>query len=237
MFGLLVCGLFGHVGLGVTMVDEGTKRIDNKISITARTSKEAYVVGEPIALEVAIANHDTEPVYSFLSESDFRGGFSMVKDANGTTVSGDAPPEPNMPFAPYYYMEKDGKKILTVPVYRIDGNSVMTRVIDDALKLHHKYLAEGTYYLSIGDLEIARGLTSVIVREGLPYKLWVDPTCEMIRKRYPVNDVKVHIRKADAEKALSPKWQRIFSGLLLYAIGVVAVVIAGLVVLGKKRGK
>ncbi len=194
VFILLGCGLAANVSLGDPTEKKDQDQWENTVAVAVRTLKDVYEVGEAAPLFVAIANHSAKPVYSFYTESDFRDGFCTVRDANGARVSGDPIPTP-LPPPPYYYMQQDGKMVLTVPLYEIPAHGVRILLIADALRLHHGHISEGTYFLSLGDVEILHDVKSVIIRDGLPYRLWVEPSSPVTRQRHKVNDVKIEIRK------------------------------------------
>ena len=193
------CGFFTGFTFAEVPEEDAITEFQKRISVNMKTLKDVYEVGERAPLVLAIANHSSEPVYSLLGESDFRDGFSMVKDANGTIISGGPIPDPNVSLPSYWYMEKDGRRVLTMPLYEIPGKAVRILVIEDALRRHYGRIAEGIYFLSLGDIEILHDVEDVIVREGLPERLWVDPTSDMTRVRHPVDDVKVEIRGSPAQ--------------------------------------
>jgi hypothetical protein len=220
IFVVIACGVVANTGLVHSSEQKGAKQGGRTVTIAATALKGVYEVGERVPLVLAIANHSSEPVYNLLGESDFRDGFSMVKDANGTIISGDPIPDPNVSLPSYWYMEKDGRRVLTMLLYEIPGKAVKLLVIEDTLRRHRGRIAEGIYFLSLGDIEILHDVEDIIVREGLPERLWVDPTSDMTRVRHPVHDVKVEIRGSPAK--IAPASQGYSSIWPMFLIGAVA---------------
>jgi hypothetical protein len=224
--------MFANVAWGGTGGDETAGRLQNSVSVAARSLTDVVAVGEAVPLVLAIANHGAGRVYSLLTESDFREGFCTVKDANGTVISGGPIAEPNVPLPSYWYMEKDGRRVLTMPLYEIAAKGVRLLVIADAVRRHHGRMAEGIYFLSLGDIEILHDVEDVIVREGLPFRLWVEAEAQMTRVRHPVNDVKIEIRKPQGQETRPPRapeqvlwvWRSFLAGAVVGA-GVLVVLV------------
>jgi hypothetical protein len=90
---------------------------------------------------------------------------------------------------------KGDKSVFTVPLSNIDGPGVILALMPDALKIYHKHLSEGIYYLDPGDIEIIHQVTAVIVRQDVPHRLWVEPQSPMVTVRHKLNTVQIEIRR------------------------------------------
>ena len=241
MFMKRLLSMFLVIGYGIPVSvsfpasdQQGGNESQEKVTITMRPLKDIYEVGETVQLVLAIVNHSEAPIYSFLTESDFHVGFCEVMDANGARVAGDAIPTP-VPPPPYYYMQKDGKRVYTVPVHKIDGHGVWMVVMKDALRRYHGRISPGTYFLSVGDIELLQEVGEVIVREGLPERLWVDPQSQMSRMRCPVKDVKIEIREPDRAGGPLERHRSGFRAWSSFAAGGLCGIVVVLVGLALKR--
>lgn len=214
----LILGFLAYTRSADALTNESRTNYEKSVTSIAKTLKTIYEPGEPVPIVLAISNHSSRPIYTFQGESDFLGGFSLVFDTNGVRIMGDPIPTPPPPPL-HYYMEKDGKRIYVVPVYKIDGPGVMVAVIADALRIHHKHLSEGTFYLDLGDIEIIHKVSDLIVREDVPHKLWIDPRSPITRIRHKLNPVKIQIRRKTEDeksvvKARSFAWSTFLTGTI-----------------------
>ncbi len=171
------------------------KSIAVMVTAKAIALKEVYNLTEPIPLVVAIANHSQKPVYIHMDQPGILTPFIELEDANGVRIMGDPVPTPPPP-PRYYYING----MFTVPVVKIEGMDVMLAVIPDALERYHKYLEEGTYYLTPGDVSVIHEVSSVIIREDVPHPLWIDPSSDMIRLGHKLNTIKVEVRGEGAQE-------------------------------------
>jgi hypothetical protein len=166
------------------------------VSIAIRTLKNVFEPNEPVPLIVVIANHSAEPVYTYGSESAIYNSSCDVSDANGIrNILGDRFSEGNG-FPADYWILKDEKLNLVMPIYRIDSHEVMLAIVEDAIKLYRKNMPEGTYYVGPYFDYILQDVndTDIIVRKDVPNPLWIEPA-KSKTKKYESNSIKIEIRK------------------------------------------
>ena len=139
---VLACGSLTTVSYVYMSKGEAPDKYENSITVTARGIKDVDNLIEPIPLVISIANHSLKPAYILIDESGFLDLTITVEDANGARIRGDpvpsAPPPP-----PYYYMKKDGKKVFTVPVVKVEPGQSTEVTMPDALKRYHNNLQVG----------------------------------------------------------------------------------------------
>ena len=181
-------------------IDKSKKEIYQKsVSIVAKALKNTYEPNEPVTLIVAIANHSSEPIYISRSESDYLRSSCLIKDANGIRIeigSRDTPPSPPAD----YYMEKNGKSTFVVPVYKIDGFSLIIAIINDAFTMQHKNninISDGIYYIDPIIEGVIHEADEIIERKNVSSRFCVEPQSTMIKMRHKSNTVKIEIRKKE----------------------------------------
>jgi len=228
-FVIIAFNLLSAVSLGELSKQEVRTRYEGTITVATRALKDLYEPNEPVPLVVAIANHNSEPVYLFTDSPDIFGTSAGVIDANGVRVAGDpllTPPPP----PPHHYIERDGKRIYVMPVSKIEGPGVILALTPDALSRHHKHLSEGTYYLNPGAVEIIHKVSDLIFREEVPHKLWIDPSSPITKRIYKANTVKIEIRKKpEVPEALAEirpfAWPAFLAGAAAAAIGALCIIL------------
>lgn len=230
-FVILACGLLTTVSFGDISKERTQAEYQKSLTITVKALKDVYEPGEPVPLVVAIANHGSEPVYISLPGPYVIDPYIEVKDANGVRIMGDPVPTPP-PSPPHYYMEKEGKRIYVVPVFKIGGPEVILELIPDAIERYHKHLSEGNYYITAIATEAPYDKSSLIFRQDFPNQLWVEPQPGVLQLELQSNTVKIQIRRKPATERPKP---------LLFAwpsflIGVAAgIAIIGVVLLLRKK--
>ncbi len=177
----------------VIYADADANSTDTYEAITAIANplKDSYAIGQQVPLEIVITNHSHEPVYIQVYENGYLFKSVNVEDANGITYPYMIPFPPAPPRN--WWIEVDGKKILTVPVIKIESNQTITVVIQDALKYCHDQLQAGTYYLRPGFLTIIHEVGFIINREDLPVKLWINPHSIVTRSRHEINKLEIKL--------------------------------------------
>jgi len=192
---LLLAASFTLLTRTINAEENGTY-VNDTITVTASLLRNSYTLGQPVPIEIEVTNHGQEPVYTYVDESGFLDLYVIVEDVNGTKIEhgpiASPPPPP-----PHYYIKKDGEKVLTMPVAKIEPGQTTKLAIQDALNLYHDYLQEGIYYLILRELPVIHEVGFVITREDQEHKLWIDPYTVISRGRY-----KIHYEIKNVEVAL-----------------------------------
>lgn len=172
---------------------------EKSVSIAVKPLKQVYEPNESVTLIVAIANHRSEPIYIRHSESDYYERSRSIRDVNGISIK-TGPTDTPLPPPVDYYMEKNGKSTFVVPVYKIDGFSLLIAIVNDALKNQHKHninVPDGIYYVDPFVEDVIHEADEIIERENVSTRFWVEPGSPMVKVRHKSNSVKIEIRKKE----------------------------------------
>ena len=206
--------------------EETTAQSQKRLSISIKALKDVYKPGEPVPLVLAIANHGGEAIYIHKLNP-----YIEIKDTNSVRIMGDPVPTPP-PSPPHYYMEKEGKRIYVVPVFKIGGPEVILELIPDAIERYHKHLSEGNYYLRANATKAVYHESSLIFRQDFPNQLWVEPQPGVLQLELQSNTVKIQIRRkpaAERPKPLLFAWPSFLTG------AAAGIAIIGVVLLLRKK--
>jgi parallel beta-helix repeat protein len=196
IFVSLVIFCTSSAGIGkMIYVDDDATGGDIRIpqTATARLFEDTYDSGQQVPIEISITNSTQRPAYVFVDESGFIKTYVRVEDANGTAISvpiASPPPPPR-----HYYIEIDGRKVLTVPVKQIEPGQTVSLFIQDALESYHEYLEEGTYYLKPSDITVIHQAGLIITRDDVSHPRWIAPSTVVSRSRHSVNAVEIYLQQ------------------------------------------
>jgi hypothetical protein len=198
---ILLLGLFSPLRVEGNTQNHEKAKYEKEISVVIRTLKDVFEPNEPVPLIVAIANHNSEPVYLDYAEEDiyttFYKSFCDVSDVNNTRIRMSEPIPERFGFVfESDYLVFNGGKSLVVPVYKIDGHEVMIAIIADAIRLYHGNMPEGTYYIDPYIVTTFRDVNdTIVIRENFPHRLWADAKKTVVSRIYSKsNTVKIEIR-------------------------------------------
>jgi len=169
-------------------VSDSLKQAD--VSLRAECEKKTYAPGEPVVLNLSIANSGPKPVYIVRREP-----FITVHDANGTAIRGDPIPDPNALFPGSDFLRRDGKLIYIERVSEIPAAGVLLDVVPDALKRYHRWLSEGEYSLIARTTKRLYERGDLFARKEYPGQWWVEPKGGLPQIQLESNPVKIEIRK------------------------------------------
>lgn len=162
------------------------------LTAAANTFRKNFHVAEPVPLVIAIANAGPEPVYVSSFDRQTELPRIKVRDAEGKTVRGDPIPTPSKPPGDHY-MEKEGKRVLMQPLWKLEGGGGVVIVIPDALKRYHKHVTTGTYTLHPAVGASRYRTDSIVRREGLRYEYWAEAAALISQRTLEANVIKITI--------------------------------------------
>ena len=194
---VLLSGILLNVKIENILKAQAPDKDEKAVTITAERSEEVNRLTESIPLAYAITNNGQKPVYIKVDKSGFLPTNVSIEDANGTRIHPrvlSPPPPPR-----YFWMKKDGKKVYTFPVLKIEPRQTIYVPFPDALKLYRDQLQEGTYYLKPKDIVVIHEAT-IIFREDVSHPLWINPRSIQSKSRYKVNMAENRIRLASIRK-------------------------------------
>jgi len=187
---LCACGLL----LGLTALADPKEPLpeggETRVAAAANVFSSTAGAKEAVPLIVAIASSGKAPVHVPKIDAPW----VELYDANGRRVMGDPVPTPPQPPGTWY-MRKQGKLVLTTPVWRIDPGSGAVLVVPDALERYHKHIGKGIYTIRV---RVGSGIydpSSIIKREDVEHKLWVEASTRPTGPRgLTANEIQIRIK-------------------------------------------
>lgn len=171
---MLVTAVWSSLAFCAMRSADTRKGQESRISIVVKPLKRSYKPGEAVSLAVAVANHDSQPLYIPVCDPEVFNPYFRIKDANGVIVSAAAIDDPNRTIPGHYYMQQGEKSVSVFPVLEIRERGLILTFIPNALKRHPNQIAAGRYYLETSGFPIIAEPTLVISRPDYPQWLWVD---------------------------------------------------------------
>jgi len=90
-------------------------------------------------------------------------------------------------------MEKEGKRILMEPLWKLEGGCGVVAVFPDALELYHKHLARGRYTVHPVVSASRYRDDSIVRREGLAYEYWAEAAALVSQHTLEANVIEITI--------------------------------------------
>lgn len=190
------CVLIAAVNYGGLASREVSNGREEPITITPGALKSDYDLQEPVGIALHIANNGSEPFYIYMDHSgviDYLVDIT-VRDANNVKIWWSDKLETVQAPPPHYYLKRDGKSILTVPVTEVKPGQSVQAMIPDVLKVYRHRLQRGTYCLTLGYMPVIHEVSSIITRKDVPHPLWIDPFTVVRRSRCEVGVVTIRIQ-------------------------------------------
>jgi hypothetical protein len=150
------------------------------ITIVAKAAKKSFRAGEPIIIGVALANFGDQSVYVPVSESQIFEPYFWIKDANGLVIGGGVIEDPNRTIHEDHYVEREGKRVLMVPVLEIKEQGVLLTFIPNALQGYGQKLAPGRYYLESFGFPMIFEPRSLMSRADHLNRLWAEAASDTV---------------------------------------------------------
>ena len=192
------------------------------LRLTISADRQMFECGEAVPLTLKVTN-DSETTIC-LGMLALWEPYIELTSAAGELIHVPIP-DPNTPPPGHYFMERNGKRVYTVPVLKIDGGKTVSETIPDAIKHHHRYVsAGGVYHLKAKMISALYNESEVFRRADYPDEFWVEPKGGVLQVELVSNSIKIEIR----ERNLFP-W-----AFLLGAVLIGAAVLGVVVILRKK---
>ena len=186
--------LAGMAALMLSAAVWGEKRQEarpqaHSLLAAANTFKKTFAPGEAVPLAVALANSRDKSVFVPVV---FPPNVELF-DGRGNRVMGDPIARPPSP-PPGWVIMRNGKRVMTTPVWELPAKSGRVTVVDDALKRYHKHIGKGIYTIRV---RVGSGIydpNSIIRRQGVKHKLWVETRTRPTGPRQlKANEIRIRI--------------------------------------------
>jgi len=211
--------IFASMSFVTVLPIRATGDYGKDLRLTIHTDREVFQCGEAVPLNLKVTNNDETTIWFVMADP-----YIEVTDTSGERIRAPIP-DPTKTAPSHYYMERNGKRVYTVPVLRIDGGQTVSEIIPDALKYYHRYVSTGIYHLKATRILGFYNETEVFRRVDYPKEFWVEPTGDLRQVKLVSNSIKIKIR----EHNLFP-WP-----YLLVAAGFIGVAVVGIVLFLKRR--
>jgi len=147
--------------------EEEASSVKDLFAVATNAFGEKHAAGDGIALLVAFGYKGDTPV-----RVRFDIGM-VVQDTTGRKVlptdSVEEPPPPD----PSWYMEREGKQVLMLPVTVLQPNQAVAELNTDALK-EWRSLGEGTYYVRAVARVRVFDEKDIVIRKNMTPRTWVE---------------------------------------------------------------
>ena len=191
---MMVCACTALLALSATGEPEVVSRknpVSGLVAVAINVFSPSAGPKEAVALVVAVASSGKEPVH--VPKIDARTITIELYDAKGRWVAGDPVATPPLPRVDPYII-KQGKRVLTSPVWKLEAGSGAVVVVPDALKRYHKHIGKGIYTIRV---RVASGIydpNSIIRRQETKHKLWADTRTRPTGPRQlKANEIRIRI--------------------------------------------
>ena len=222
----ITLGLF-FVGMSLMAIPPGRAAGDygKDLRLTIHTDRQMFQCGEAVPLTLKITSDGETTIWFGMGEP-----YIELTSASGELISVPMP-DPNAPLPGHYYMERNGKRVYTMPVLRIEGGQTVSETIPDALKRYHRYISTGVYHLKAKVILGFYKETDVFRRPDFPDELRVETQGGLPQLELVSNLIKIEIRESEVEK---PE-RNLFGWPYLLVGAVIVVAVVGIALILKKK--